>query len=159
MTTRPRRTKAQMAQLRRRIYAVLEADHPQSVRHVFYRMTDPRLPEPVAKSEGGYTTVQRLLVKMRRERTVPCGWIADATRRGYFTPTWSGPASALRHIASVYRRNYWATASVYVEVWVESRSPAGIVQEDCEELCVPLYPAAGFTSHTLAWQAALRITR
>ena len=35
----------------RRVYQVLAEDHPQSVRHVFYRMTDPRLSEPVEKSE------------------------------------------------------------------------------------------------------------
>jgi hypothetical protein len=34
---------------------VLAADHPQSVRHCFYRMTDPRLPEPVEKSDRGTT--------------------------------------------------------------------------------------------------------
>jgi hypothetical protein len=154
---RKRRTKEQIGQLWYQMYRVLEADHPQSVRHVFYRMTDPRLPEPVAKSEGGYTTVQRQLVKMRLKGIVPYGWITDATRRGYFTPTWSGPAAAVRHVASLYRRNYWTTAQVYVEVWVESRSIAGIVQADCEELCVPLYPAGGFSSHTLTWESSQKI--
>jgi hypothetical protein len=60
-----RRTKAQMGQLRRQIYSLLEVEHPQSVRQVFFRMTDPGLPEPVAESFGGYITVQRLLVRMR----------------------------------------------------------------------------------------------
>jgi hypothetical protein len=35
-----------MSTLARQIYEVLAADHPQSVRHLFYRMTDPRLEEP-----------------------------------------------------------------------------------------------------------------
>jgi hypothetical protein len=52
--TRIRRTKAQTAQLEAQIFDVLAQDHPQSVRHVFYRMTDPRLPEPVLKTERGY---------------------------------------------------------------------------------------------------------
>jgi hypothetical protein len=43
MSKRQRRTKAQILQLQTQIYDVLEADYPQSVRHVFYRMTDPRL--------------------------------------------------------------------------------------------------------------------
>ena len=34
---------------------VLSVDHPQSVRHVFYRMTDPRLPVPIAKTDQGAT--------------------------------------------------------------------------------------------------------
>ena len=43
---RIRRTDAQIAQLDEQIIDVLKEDHPQSVRHIFYRMTDPRLPEP-----------------------------------------------------------------------------------------------------------------
>ena len=41
---RERRTRARVDQLDAQIIAVLKEDHPQSVRHVFYRMTDPRLP-------------------------------------------------------------------------------------------------------------------
>ena len=78
---RQRRTKAQIDQLRRQMIDVLDEDHPQSVRHVFYRMTDPRLPESVEKSDAGYITVQRQLVSMRREGLIPYGWITDASAR------------------------------------------------------------------------------
>jgi hypothetical protein len=64
-----------MDQLRRQLLGALEAEHPQSVRDLFRRMADPGLPEPVAWSLGGYTTVQRLLARMRREGTVPRDWI------------------------------------------------------------------------------------
>jgi len=64
-----------MDQLRRQLRAALEADHPQSVRDLFCRMTDPGLPEPVARLFGGYITVQRLLVRMRREGAVPRDWL------------------------------------------------------------------------------------
>jgi hypothetical protein len=80
MSASPRRTKARMAQLRRQLHELLEAEHPQSVRQVFFRMTDPGLPEPVAGSFGGYITVQRLLVRMRREGTVPRDWLITDTR-------------------------------------------------------------------------------
>ena len=80
MTASPRRTKARMDQLRRQLHELLEAEHPQSVRRVFFRMTDPGLPEPVARSFGGYITVQRLLVRMRREGAVPRDWLVTDTR-------------------------------------------------------------------------------
>lgn len=51
---RSRRTKEQLDQLDGQIIDVLRNDHPQSVRHIFYRMTDPRLPEYVEKSDNGY---------------------------------------------------------------------------------------------------------
>ena len=155
--TRSRRTKARMQVLRSQIMDVLSSDHPQSVRHVFYCMTNPTLQEPVEKSEKGYKTIQGLLVKMRREGLVPYGWITDSTRRGFFTTTYNHPADAVAHVARLYRRSYWASASAYVEVWCESRSIAGIIQEECERYAVPLYPAGGFTSLSLAWQAAENI--
>jgi predicted DNA-binding transcriptional regulator AlpA len=61
-----RRTLIQQEQLDNQIIAVLKEDHPQSVRHIFYRMTDPRLLEPVEKSDRGYRHVQVRCVALRR---------------------------------------------------------------------------------------------
>jgi len=151
---RIRRTKAQIAALEQQIYEVLEADHPQSVRHVFYRMTDPRLAEPVEKSEQGYAQVQQRLALMRRRGEIPYGWITDATRRGHFVNTYRDHGEFLRKVAGLYRADLWQHADRYVEVWTESRSIAGVIEDDCEELAVTLYPSGGFTSMTLAYEAA-----
>ena len=43
-------------------------------------MTNPRLPEPVEKTELGYRAIQKRLTVMRREGKVPYGW--SATRPG-----------------------------------------------------------------------------
>jgi hypothetical protein len=152
--TRRRRTKAEIEQLERQILDVLEEDHPQSIRHVFYRMTNPRLPEPVAKSDQGYAQVQHRLTVMRRAGRVPYGWISDTTRRGYFTPTYRNGAEFLRRHIGAYRADLWADADNYVEVWCESRSIAGVIVDLCEELAVSLYPAGGFASISFAYEAA-----
>jgi len=157
MTKRTRRGKAQIEQLQKQMFNILAEDNPQSVRHVFYRMTDPRLPESVEKSDNGYVTVQRQLTNMRRNGRVPYGWITDASRRGYFTETYSSPAEALEATARFYRRSVWAETPEYVEVWCESRSIAGVIQVETERYAVPLYPAGGFTSLSLAHQAAENI--
>ena len=151
---RRRRTHTQVEQLERQILDVLEADHPQSVRHIFYRLTDPRLPEPIAKTELGYRVVQNRLTLMRREGKVPYGWISDATRRGYFTSTYGSGAEFLRRHIGAYRADLWADAEHYVEVWCESRSIAGVIVDLCQELAVSLYPAGGFSSITFAYEAA-----
>jgi hypothetical protein len=151
---RRRRTDAQVEQLEHQILAVLDEDHPQSVRHVFYMMTNPRLPEPVEKSDSGYAQVQDRIVKMRRARKLPYGWITDATRRGYFVDTFAGSGDFLRRVKGLYRADLWQHSDFYCEVWAESRSIAGTIQDDCEELAVSLYPCGGFTSITLAYQAA-----
>lgn len=77
---RDRRTKDRVDTLDAQIMAVLKEDHPQSVRHVFYRMTDPRLTEPVEKSDRGYRHVQSRCVKLRRAGLIPYNWIADLSR-------------------------------------------------------------------------------
>jgi hypothetical protein len=136
---------------------VLRADHPQSVRHVFYRLTDPRLPEPVEKSERGYRHVQHRIVTLRRDGALPYGWITDATRRGYFTPTYSDAREFVRTVASLYRADLWRNADCYCEVWCESRSIAGVIEDDCRDLAVSLYPAGGFSSLTLAYEACEHI--
>lgn len=149
-----RSTKARIEQLDREILAILAEDHPQSVRHVFYRMTDPRLPEYVEKSDAGYRTVQTRLKELRRTGRVPYYWITDATRRGYHTTTYNNPADFLRRMKGFYRADLWVQSDYYCEVWTESRSIAGVIEDDCRELAVSLYPAGGFTSLTLAYQAA-----
>jgi hypothetical protein len=151
---RRRRTKAQVEQLDKQILEVLASDHPQSVRHCFYRMTDPRLPEPVEKSDRGYDQVQDRITRLRRARRLPYGWISDTSRRGYFVNTYDDAQDFLMRVKSLYRADLWSRADVRCEVWVESRSIAGVVQDDCKELAVSLYPCGGFPSITLAYQAA-----
>lgn len=153
---RTRRTNAQIEQLDRQIVETLREDHPQSVRHVFYRMTDPRLPEPVEKSDKGYRTVQDRCLKLRRSGAMPYDWIADSSRHGYHVATYGGPADFLRRVAGTYRADIWQHPDVpaYCEVWVESRSIAGVVLDLCQELAVSLYPSGGFTSASFAYAAA-----
>jgi hypothetical protein len=154
---RDRRTRDRVAQPDCQIAEVLRVDHPQSVRHVFYRMTDPRLLEPVEKSERGYRHVQHRLKELRRAGAVPYGWITDASRRGYFTDTFADRFDFVRQISGLYRSDLWSQTNTYCEVWTESRSIAGVIEDDCRELAVSLYPAGGFSSITLAFEAAGQI--
>ncbi|MDE0147873.1 MAG: hypothetical protein OYG32_09955 [Rhodospirillaceae bacterium] len=136
------------------IVDVLAADHPQSVRHVFYRMTDPRLAAPVEKTENGYQRVQRRCLALRRSGSIPYGWIADATRRGFHVSTFNGQADFIRRMQGLYRQNLWTDDLPRVEVWCESRSIAGVLQDDCQALAVSLFPSGGFASATLCYEAA-----
>ena len=99
------------------------------------------------------------ITKMRRNGTIPYGWITDATRRGYHVATYNGRSDFLRRVAGLYRANLWEFSQHYVEVWCESRSIAGVIEDECEELAVSLYPAGGFSSITLAYNAAEQINR
>ena len=152
-----RHTNAELEAIESEICKVLSADHPQSVRHVFYRLTDPRLPASVEKTDAGYKLVQRRLLRLRQDGVIPYGWVSDATRRGYHVSTFSGPGSFIRCFAGLYRAPLWTRDTPHVEVWCESRSLAGVLQSTCSDLAVSLYPAGGFTSATLAYEAAQSI--
>jgi hypothetical protein len=155
---RERRTKARLEQLDRQILDVMASDHPQSVRHMFYEMTNPRLAEPVPKTDhgigNGYKAVQSRMKKLREEGRLPYNWVTDATRRGFHTFTYGDKSEFLRRVKGLYRADLWQHSAYYCEVWCESRSIAGVIEADCEELAVSLYPSGGFTSLTLAYQAA-----
>jgi hypothetical protein len=153
---RSRRSRAQVDQLDEQICQVLLEDRPQSVRHIFYRMTDPRLPEPVEKSDRGYRAVQYRCLEMRRAGVIPYSCISDTSRVGYHVQAYGDASDFLRRTASLYRGELWEHPEVpaFAEVWVESRSIAGVLRGVCEELAVSLYPAGGFTSATFAFEAA-----
>lgn len=151
---RIRRTADQTEQLDRQIIRVLKEDHPQSVRHVFYRMTDPRLSEPVEKSDRGYRHVQARCVALRRSGRVPYGWFADLSRRGYFVNTYDDASDFVTRMKGFYRADLWRDAECRCEVWAESRSIASILLKDCNEHAVDLYPCGGFASLSFAHAAA-----
>ena len=151
---RIRRTAAQTKQLDSQIIEVLTDDHPQSVRHIFYRMTDPRLPEPVDKSDRGYRHVQSRCVALRRSGELPYGYFADLSRRGYFVSTFSDASDFVTRMSGLYRADLWRDADVRCEVWAESRSIASVILSDCKELAVDLYPCGGFSSLSFVHEAA-----
>ena len=100
-------------------------------------MTDPRLPEPVDKSDQGYKQVQTRVVEMRKNGAIPYRWVSDASRRAHYTDTFSRAGDFLWRYASVYRAALWEDFSdYYVEVWAESRSLASVLEDDCRELAV-----------------------
>lgn len=151
---RKRRTNDQLGQLDQQIIAALEADHPQSVRHAFYLMTDPRLAEPVEKSDRGYRHVQKRCVQLRRSGVIPYAFIADMSRRGYLTRTFEDAGDFIRRMNGLYRADLWADADFRCEVWCESRSIASVLMADCKELAVDLYPCGGFSSLSFVHEAA-----
>lgn len=151
---RKRRTKDELNQLDEKIIQVLKEDHPQSVRHIFYRMTDVRLNQPVEKSEKGYRHIQDRCVKLRRSGLIPYAWIADMSRQGYFVNTFIDASDFIMSMAGLYRADLWSDADYRCEVWTESRSIASVIRSLCNELAVDLYPCSGFSSLSFAHAAA-----
>ena len=152
---RARRTKAAVTSIRKNIREVLEQDHPQTVRQVFYALT---VRGAIKKEEIEYhRTVIRLLVEMREAGEIPFDWLADNTRWQRKPATFIGLDSCLNNTARFYRRDLWAAAPVYVEVWCEKDALAGVLMEETEPYDVPLMVAKGYASLSFLHSAAMMI--
>jgi hypothetical protein len=152
---RPRRTKLEVARIRSAIREILENDHPQTVRQVFYALTVRGV---IAKAEIEYQrTVVRLLGEMREAGQIPFSWIADNTRWQRKPATFTGLEACLSNTSKFYRRDLWAAMPVYVEVWCEKDALAGVLMEETETYDVPLMVARGYSSLSFLYSAAMAI--
>jgi hypothetical protein len=146
-----RRTKAELAAIRCAVREILRGDHPQSVRHVYYRAAGTLT---IDKEETGYRVVQRTLLQMRRDGAIKYSWVSDGTRWRRQQDSFDTPAEAVKWAAECYRRDLWRRTPVYVEVWCESDSMAGVLYEETNRYNVPLMVSRGFASESYLYAAA-----
>jgi hypothetical protein len=103
-----------MQAIRAALRSLLEADHPMTVRQVFYQLVSRGV---VAKTENECRkTVGRLLVNMRMAGEIPFAWIADNTRWMRKPRSYASLEDALDNCARTYRRDLWGNQDVYVEI-------------------------------------------
>jgi hypothetical protein len=148
---RARSTKAAVDARRSALFNIVASMRPMTVRQVFYQAT---LKGVVEKTEAGYTKVQTDLVLMRRSGDLPYGWLTDSTRVQRKPRTFDGIDAALEHTARYYRKDLWASADCYVEVWLEKDALAGVVYPITSMFDVPLMVARGYASLSFLHGAA-----
>jgi hypothetical protein len=141
-----------MESIRSSIYSTLAAEHPMTVRQVFYALTTKGV---IAKTEAEYkSTVCRLLAEMRRSGEIPYEWLADATRWMRKPTTYSSAEEALQRTAELYRRSLWDGNSERVEIWLEKEALAGVLVDVTHEWDVPLMVTRGYPSMSFLHSAA-----
>src|SRR4051812_36509159 len=139
---RGRATKEEILNRRQALYEIIAEQKPMTVRQVFYQATVRGI---VEKAETGYDKVQRDLVEMRREGTLPYGWLADNTRWQRKPRTYDNLEQALFETACLYRRDLWSNAGAYVEIWLEKDALAGVVDPVTYHYDVPLMVSRGYS--------------
>jgi hypothetical protein len=125
------------------LFLIAKENAPCSARNIYYGAVVAGV---VPKTESGYVKVQRALVDMRREGTLPFAWITDSTRWMRKQASFDSAAEALMDVARFYRRNLWSDADERLEVWCESESIAGVISDTTYAWDVPLLPTRGFAS-------------
>jgi hypothetical protein len=127
-------------------------NQPLTVRQLFYLLVSAHV---IDKTEAEYKqTVVRLALDLRRSGDIPWDWVVDRTRWFFKPKTYHSLADALEKSASLYRRSLWMDAPMRVQVWCESMSVAGIIDDVTDEWDVPLYPGKGYSSHDFLRSAA-----
>jgi hypothetical protein len=125
---------------------VLAADHPQTVRQVFYQLV---VRDAIEKTEKEYQgTVIRLLSEMRLDGQIPWSWIIDESRRTRGTQTFNNIADALDHTAQYYRRSALRQCDDYIEIWSEKEALSGIIWDEASTYDVPVVVSKGMPSLT-----------
>jgi hypothetical protein len=152
-----RRTKADIDKIKSAIRSVLKADHPMTVRQVFYQLV---VRGTIEKTEEEYQgTVIRLLTEMRIEDELPFDWIVDESRRRRITRTYNNIADAARDTAKFYRRSALRECPDYIEIWVEKEALSGVLWDVTSEYDVPLLVSKGMPSLTQLYGSAYQIAR
>ena len=153
MTSRRRRTRSEIEQLRAVINAMAEEVQPCTVRQLCYLGVGRWWDKEVGGSRASYKLVVRLVGELREDGSLPWGWIADHTRWVRQDEVYRSPADALARWAGQYRRDLWQRKPVHVEVWCESDSIAGVLDDVTRERGVGLYVCRGHSSKTLVYEA------
>jgi hypothetical protein len=150
-----RRTQADIAELKRDLVQIVEAEQPMTVRGVFYSAETAGL---IAKTEADYKNVIcRLVLQLRREGAIPYPWITDGTRWQIKDQSFSGPEAYRAEMVDFYRRALWNDQDDYVEVFTEKDAIAGILSPITRQFDVPLNVVRGFSSETFLWSVAQAI--
>ena len=154
---RSRRSKADIEGIKQALIGVIEADHPMTVRQVFYQLVTRGV---IEKTEIQYQqTVIRLMTEMRLDGGLPYSWVVDESRRIRITQTFDNVQDALAHTARFYRRSALAQSDDYLEIWCEKDALAGVMWDPASEYDVPLMVSRGMPSLTFLHGSALAIRR
>jgi hypothetical protein len=137
------------------LLTIIRAMRPMTVRQVFYQATVRGL---VEKTEAGYTKVQTDLVIMRKSGLLPYHRLTDNTRWQRKPRSFNGVEAALEHTAQFYRKNLWAEADAYVEIWLEKDALAGVIYPITSLYDAPLMVARGYASLSFLHTAAADIS-
>lgn len=152
-TKRTRRTKAQIEILDEQLCMIVVDFEPATVRQVFYQAVNRGL---VPKSETkGYRVVQRRLVALRESGEIPYGHIVDGTRYVTGHRRYRDLDEFTDYAAGLYRKDYWDSADVNVEVWLEKEALKGVLIPTVVNECgLGLHVTRGFASITYLQEAA-----
>ncbi len=134
-------------------YQVLQANHPMTVRQVYYQLVAAQI---IENKRTQYQAVSDMLVQARLDGTIPWDWMEDRLRRPREVDQWPDISDFSQTAAYWYRRSVWPTQPRYVEVWVEKDALSGIFEDITRPYGVTLCVGRGYDGWDSIHNAAER---
>jgi len=134
-------------------HAILEENHPATVRQVFYQLV---VRHTLPNSEKSYKAVIRTLKEGRKQSCIPWEWVEDPDRLPRTVPQWDGLADFAEDAVRSYRRSIRDAQHKYFELWLEKRALAGIFTDVLEPYGITLNVGKGYDSLSAIYTAAKR---
>lgn len=149
--SRHRRTRVELDDLDDAIVAAVEVEAPVTLRGVYYRVVSAGA---IDKTETGYRTIGRQLLKLRRSGRVRYADITDGTRWVTAPITYDSVEEALQNTARTYRRALWTRSPWRIHVFTEKDAISGVILPVTRRWDLPLGVLRGYVSETFAWNVA-----
>ncbi|HEY4707048.1 MAG TPA: hypothetical protein VII64_06265 [Thermodesulfobacteriota bacterium] len=126
-------------------HELLEAEHPMTLRQLFYRLVSIR---GLQNSRADYQKLSRVMTQAREAGDINHEWLVDRSKPEIVPSVWRDPAGYLEAVARSYRRDYWQDQPYYAELWLEKDSLTGSVEGLVGELGITLRAHRGYSSTT-----------
>lgn len=134
------------------MHVAAEAAHPITGRAIGYKLFVQRRIPSMATSE--MAKVYRLLRIAREQGTIPWHWVVDEHRELERVATWDDPEEYAETVARSYRRDFWNTQPVRVEVWSEKGTVRGVLSLVLDQYGVGFRVLHGFSGATTIYDVA-----
>src|SRR5688500_9691649 len=129
----------------------LDAERPMTLRQLFYRLISSG---HLANKPIEYNRLKALMSRAREDNTIPRTWIVDHVRETMKPSSWSGLEDFGETVRNAYRKDFWSTLPVHVEVLVEKDTIAGTIQPITNQYDVALRICRGYASISYAGEIA-----
>jgi hypothetical protein len=131
-------------------------DGPMSTRQTFYQLVSAG---DIQNSSEAYGRVQRLLVDLRRDGTIPYERVVDRTRGKHQRAGWDGVEDLMNDASSQFRRNLWKAQPTVAMVACEKQALEGIFSEVVDRFGASLWTLRGYPSEGFAYEWSTDIQR
>ena len=126
-----------------------------TLRQLYYQFVARDL---IPNTQRSYKRLGSVVNDARLAGLIDWAAIEDRTRHIESTPHWESPADIVRTCARQFRIDKWAKQPYRAEVWIEKEALAGVVSGVCEKLDVPYLSCRGYTSQSVMYEAAARLS-